>query len=96
MLKGYGIATLVEQIREDWRTHERDWTLPGFRAVAVYRYGNWASGRPKGILQSILCSVYRVMYRYVRNHYGIELPATASRAETSSRASEWDRHPSAC
>ena len=73
---GYGIAILVEQIREDWRTHQRDWTLPGFRAVAVYRYGNWASGRPRGILQSILCSIYRVMYRYVRNHYGIELPAT--------------------
>ena len=72
----YSIATLAEQLREDWRTHQRDWTLPGFRAVAVYRYGNWASGRPTGILQSILCSVYRVMYRYVRNHYGIELPAT--------------------
>ncbi len=71
-----GIATLVDQIREDWRTHQRDWTLPGFRAVAVYRYGNWASGRPSGILQSILYSVYRMMYRYVRNHYGIELQAT--------------------
>lgn len=73
---GYRIATLVEQIREDWRTHQRDWTLPGFRAVAVYRYGNWASERPRGILQSVLCAVHRKMYRYVRNHYGIELPAT--------------------
>ena len=73
---GYGIATLIDQVREDWRIHHRDWTLPGFRAVTVYRYGNWANGRPKGILQSILCSVHRVMYRYVRNQYGIELPAT--------------------
>ena len=73
---GYGIATLIQQVCEDWRIHHRDWTLPGFRAVTVYRYGNWANGRPKGILQSILCRVHRVMYRYVRNQYGIELPAT--------------------
>ena len=31
-----GFATLEAQIREDWRTHQRNWTLPGFRAVAVY------------------------------------------------------------
>ena len=73
---GFGIQILVQQICEDWRIHKEDWTLPGFRALAVYRYGNWAIGRPKGTLQSILCSIHLVMYRYVRNHYGIELPAT--------------------
>ena len=73
---GFGFATLLQQICEDWRTHQRDWTLPGFRAVAVHRYGNWANGRQNGALRSILCSTYRVMYRYVRNHYGIELPMT--------------------
>lgn len=73
---GFGIQILAQQICEDWRIHKRDWTLPGFRAIAVYRFGNWANEKPKGILRSILCSVHRVMYRYVRNHYGIELPAT--------------------
>lgn len=73
---GFGVQILAQQICEDWRIHKRDWTLPGFRALAVYRYGNWAIGRPKGTLQSILCRIHLVMYRYVRNHYGIEFPAT--------------------
>lgn len=72
---GFRVQILAQQICEDWRIY-KDWTLPGFRAVAVYRFGNWANGKPKGILRSILCSVHLMMYRYVRNHYGIELPAT--------------------
>lgn len=72
------IAALGAQIREDWRTNFRDWTLPGFRAVAVYRIGSWVRVRREGFLQSMAFRLYLVMYRYVRNHYGIELPATVS------------------
>ena len=32
---------LWEQIKEDWIAHGRDWTKPGFRAVAVQRFGVW-------------------------------------------------------
>jgi len=39
---------LFEQICEDYRAHGRDWTRPGFRAVAVHRFGVWRmSVRPK-------------------------------------------------
>lgn len=69
------IRSLAGQIREDW-TLQRDWTLPGFRAIAVYRIGRWVYVRREGILRNIAFRFYLAMYRYVRNHYGIELPAT--------------------
>src|SRR3954447_11325215 len=68
---------LLAQIKEDWRAHGRDWTRPGFRAVAAYRFGVWRMGvRPK-LLRAPLSFIYRAMYRKCRNHYGIELPYSA-------------------
>ena len=29
----------LAQIKEDWIAHGKDWTKPGFRAVAVHRFG---------------------------------------------------------
>ncbi len=70
-------AGLWAQIRADWHAHERDWTRPGFRALAVYRFGVWRMGiRPKP-LRAPLSVLYRMAFRYVRNHYGIELPYSA-------------------
>jgi serine O-acetyltransferase len=65
------IAALLAQIREDWETHFHDWTLPGFRAMAVYRIGNWIHQRREGVLQRVAFRFYLVMYRYVRNQYGM-------------------------
>jgi len=68
---------LWAQVREDYAAHRRDWTRPGFRAVAVHRFGVWRMGvRPK-FVRAPLSVLYRMMYRRVRNHYGIELPYTA-------------------
>ncbi|MBF2077156.1 MAG: serine acetyltransferase [Synechococcales cyanobacterium T60_A2020_003] len=66
-----------EQIREDWIAHGRDWTLPGFRAVAVYRFGVWRMAQPK-IIRAPLKFLYNALYRKVRNGYGIELPYTVT------------------
>lgn len=65
---------LWQQIREDWEAHGRDWTKPGFRAVAIHRFGVWRmSIRPK-LLRVPLSVLYRMLYRKVRNTYGIDLP----------------------
>ncbi|HKO20259.1 MAG TPA: serine acetyltransferase, partial [Acidobacteriaceae bacterium] len=51
---------------------------PGFRALAVYRFGVWRMRvRPK-LLRAPLSILYRYLFRYIRNHYGIELPYSAS------------------
>src|SRR5438874_10744274 len=68
--------SLFAQIKEDWIAHGRDWTKPGFRAVAVHRFGNWRMGiRPK-FLRAPFSIMYRMLYRRCRNVYGIELPYT--------------------
>jgi serine O-acetyltransferase len=74
---GYAsIRRLAKQVREDYRAHGCDWTKPGFRAVAVHRFGVWAEGvRPRPI-RAIVDWLYRVLFIYVRNHHGIELPRT--------------------
>jgi serine O-acetyltransferase len=68
---------LLAQIKEDWIAHDRDWTRPGFRAVAVYRFGVWRMTVRPRLLRLPLSLLYRSLYRHCRNHYGIELPYTA-------------------
>lgn len=63
-----------ELIREDWRTNGRDWTRPGFRALAVYRFGVWRMSVGNKALRAPLSVLYRYLFRRVRNHYGIEFP----------------------
>lgn len=64
------------QLKEDWIAHERDWTKPGFRAVAVHRFGVWRMSLEPKILRGPFSMLYRALYRKVRNSYGIELPYT--------------------
>ena len=68
--------SLTAMIREDWIAHGRDWTLPGFRAVAVHRFGVWRMQVKSKLLRAPLSLLYRSLYRKVRNTYGIELPYT--------------------
>jgi len=67
---------LGAQLREDWIAHGRDWSKPGFRAVAVHRFGNWRMRLAPKLLRAPFSLLYRLLYRRVRNVYGIELPHT--------------------
>lgn len=71
-----GTLTLWQQIMEDWRAHQSDWTKPGFRAVAVHRFGVWRMQIQPKLLRAPFSLVYRSHYRYIRNVYGIDLPYT--------------------
>jgi serine O-acetyltransferase len=68
--------SLLSQIREDWIAHGRDWTKPGFRAVAIHRFGVWRMGIAPRWLRLPFSLVYTMLFCRVRNHYGIELPYT--------------------
>ena len=65
-------------VREDYIAHGRDWTKPGFRAVAAYRLGVWRMGIRSKLLRAPFSIFYRCLFRYCRNHYGIELPYSAT------------------
>jgi serine O-acetyltransferase len=65
-------------IAEDYRSHGRDWTRPGFRALFWHRFGNWRMGvRPKP-LRAPLSLIYHWGFRHCRNVYGIEIPYPAT------------------
>lgn len=69
---------LWARIHEDWVAHDRDWTRPGFRAVAVSRFGRLQQDSPSRLIRHIARLLYRPLYRRVRNCYGIELPWTVA------------------
>lgn len=66
-----------QQIQEDWEAHGRDWTKPGFRAVAVHRFGVWRMQLQPKLLRAPFSILYRMLFRKIRNTYGIELPYSA-------------------
>ena len=72
---------LLDQIREDWLYNGEEWTRPGFRALAMYRFGVWRMTIKSRLLRAPLSVLYRFLHRLVRNHYGIELHYTAKVGE---------------
>lgn len=71
-------ASLCSQIAEDFDAHGREWTKPGFRTVAVHRFGAWRMTVKSKLLRAPLSILYRWGYRHCRNVYGIELPYTVA------------------
>jgi serine O-acetyltransferase len=69
---------LFALVAEDWRANGRDWTRPGFRTLAVYRFGVWRMTIRSRPLRAVCSLIYRFAFRYCRNIYGIELPYTAT------------------
>ena len=72
------LSTLWAQIAEDYGAHGREWTKPGFRSVAVHRFGVWRMTVKSKALRAPLSVLYRWAYRHCRNVYGIELPYTVA------------------
>lgn len=69
--------TLNQLLREDYVAHGGDWTKPGFRAIAIYRFGVWRMSVSSRLLRAPLSLLYRFLFRRVRNRYGIEVPFSA-------------------
>jgi serine O-acetyltransferase len=71
------LRELWEYWAEDWRAHECDSSRPGFRALLVHRFGTYRMHWPRSFVRALLGVIYRFFFRYVRNHYGVELPYSA-------------------
>ena len=68
-----GGLSFVELIKEDFEAHGRNWFSPGFRALAVHRFGNWRMDIRLRPLRAPVSVLYRRMYRRMIRQYGIEL-----------------------
>ena len=70
------LGELGRLVREDLRCNGGV-SYPGFQAVALYRFGVWKDGIGPKLLRVPFTLLYRFLYIFVRNVYGIELPHTA-------------------
>lgn len=77
----FRVKLLLKQIHQDWISHGRDWTLPGFRAVAIYRLGVWRYGIAPRLVRIPFSLLYKVLFRHARSVYGIEIRDSASIGE---------------
>ena len=77
MVKSEEKMGLWQIIAEDYDANGRDWTRPGFRTLAVYRFGVWRMGIRSPVIRKFASFIYRVGFRRCRNVYGIELPYSA-------------------
>lgn len=68
---------MFDDIRGDFRAHNRDPGAQGFWALLVYRFGRWRYGvRPAPVRK--LCSLaYKILFKLVQILTGIELPCEA-------------------
>lgn len=69
------LGALWALMREDLR-HNGHVTWPGYQALVVHRFGVWKNGIGSKVLRLPCTVLYRISAGFVRNFYGIELPAT--------------------
>ncbi|MEZ5671736.1 MAG: serine acetyltransferase [Thiotrichaceae bacterium] len=65
---------MFERIREDWRTHDRDFTRQGFWALLVYRFGRWRYRIKPRLLRIPFSILYKFLFMMIQILTGIELP----------------------
>lgn len=70
-------STLLKQIKADKIAHGNDWSRPGLRAIAVYRFGVWRMGIKSKLIRAPFSWLYRRLFHFTRNVYGIEVPYSA-------------------
>lgn len=77
-------TTLLVQLREDFATHGRRWSLPGLHALVFYRIGREliAARKDASFLQRAAIAPAWILYRlaatFARDVYGIEIPPQAT------------------
>lgn len=70
LVRAHGLLALL---KEDFQVHNREIMLPGFQAIAVYRYGTWTQTVRVTLLRKLLRILYWSLYLFCRNIYGIEM-----------------------
>ncbi len=68
---------MFDNIRQDWRTHNRQWSRHGFWALVVYRFGRWRYGIRPLWLRKPFSFAYKLLKFFSEMLLGIELPCEA-------------------
>ncbi len=68
---------MFENIREDWRTHDRRLARHGFWVLVVYRFGRWRYGIRSKALRMPFSVLYKGLKFFSEMLLGTELPCEA-------------------
>jgi serine O-acetyltransferase len=68
---------MFDNLREDWRTYDRDLFRQGLWVIAVYRFGRWRYEIRRRWLRMPFSAAYRILWLLVEILTGIELPCEA-------------------
>ncbi|QND70430.1 serine O-acetyltransferase [Tardiphaga robiniae] len=68
---------MFENIRNDYKAHNRDLGAQGFWALTVYRFGRWRYGVRPAPLRKLLSFIYKILFKLTQIVTGIELPCEA-------------------
>jgi len=65
---------MFDQLREDWKTYERDPWRQGMWVMVVYRFGNWRYQIRFSLLRKLMSFLYKMGKISVQILAGIDLP----------------------
>lgn len=65
---------MFDDLREDLRAYNGDWSAQGFWVMVVYRFGRWRYQVRPSIVRKFLSVIYKVLYKFIQIITGIELP----------------------
>ena len=68
---------MFENLREDWRTHDRKLLCQGFWVMIVHRFGRWRYGIRQRWLRLPFSAVYKILKILAEILTGIDLPCEA-------------------
>lgn len=68
---------MFENIKDDFRAHNRDWGAQGFWVMIVYRFGRWRYGVRPALVRKFFSLIYKLLFKLIQIVTGIELPCEA-------------------
>lgn len=68
---------MFENIRSDFRAHDRNWGSQGFWVMVVYRFGRWRYGVRPALIRKLCSAAYKILFKFVQIVTGVELPCEA-------------------
>ncbi len=72
------MQSFLNNLRDDLRTYDGDWTRQGFWVMVVYRFGRWRYGLRIPFFRRAASLLYKLSYKGVQVLTGIELPCEAT------------------
>jgi serine O-acetyltransferase len=65
---------MFDNLREDLKTYNGDWSCQGFWVMIVYRFGRWRYSVETPIIRKPFSLIYKVIFKIIQILTGIELP----------------------